>query len=76
MFRLHVCGEGVPDTVSYARSEGWPSAEAMSTVLLETEEEEPFVMLVRYVAQRLDDKESAVRPITATYLNCTFAFTM
>ena len=48
----------------------------MSTVLLETEEEEPFVMLVRYVAQRLDDKESAVRPITATYLNCTFAFTM
>lgn len=47
----------------------------MSTVLLETEEEEPFVMLVRYVAQRLDDKESAVRPITTTYANCKIAFT-
>lgn len=48
----------------------------MSTVLLETEEEEPFVMLVRYVAQRLDDKESAVRLIATACANRKIAFKM
>jgi hypothetical protein len=33
----------------------------MSTVLLETEEEEPFVSLVQYVAKQLDDEQNAVR---------------
>lgn len=32
----------------------------MSTILVETEEEEPFPALIQYVAKQLDDKENAV----------------